>query len=190
MCMRHILEEGVRINPSRDPDVPQLQDWIPYFEKVRRMVKAFTNLPVNVIFTALQQDEEDEDGNKVVLPMMQGKGTQYAKQVSSWMTSFGQMKLAKRKAGTNQDGTDKWEEVRVIQWANSKTVMAKDRTLSLEPRTVNLSLKEIRELLEAGPKPAPEPRAVPQKPEPQQPLKRTDNVELLSVGVGGEDESE
>ena len=34
------------------------------------------------------------------------------------MTSFGQMKLAKRKAGTNQDGTDKWEEVRVIRRAN------------------------------------------------------------------------
>ena len=77
MCMRYILEEGVRLNPSRDPDVPQLQDWIPYFEKVRRMVKSFCALEVNVLFTALQQDEEDEDGNKVVLPMMQGKGTQY-----------------------------------------------------------------------------------------------------------------
>ena len=185
MCMRHILEEGVRMIPSRDPDVPQLQDWIPYFEKVRRMVKAFNALPVNVIFTALQQDEEDEDGNKVVLPMMQGKGTQYAKQVSSWMTSFGQMKIAKRKAGTNQDGTDKWEEVRIIQWKNSKTVMAKDRTLCLEPRTVNLSLKEVRELLEAGPKPAPEPRAVPVNPEPQQKLNLNENIELLSVGVGG-----
>lgn len=188
MCMRHILEEGVRLNPSRDPDVPQLQDWIPYFEKVRRMVKAFTNLPVNCLFTALQQDEEDEDGNKVVLPMMQGKGTQYAKQVASWMTSFGQMRIAKRRAGQNADGTDKWEEVRVITWKNTKTVMAKDRTLSLEPQTINLSLKEIRELLEAGPKPAPEPRAVPAKPEPQQELKRTDNVELLTVGVGADGE--
>jgi hypothetical protein len=134
---------------QRDPDVPQLQDWIPYFEKVRKMIKAFCNLQVNIIFTALQQDEEDEDGNKVVLPMMQGKGTQYAKQAASFMTSFGQMKIAKRKAGTNQDGTDRWEEVRVIQWANSKTVMAKDRTMCLEPRTVNLSLKEVRELLES-----------------------------------------
>jgi hypothetical protein len=191
MCMRHILDEGVKMNPSRDPDVPQLQDWIPYFEKVRKMVKAFANLPVNVIFTALQQDEEDEEGNKVVLPMMQGKGTQYAKQVASFMTSFGQMRIAKRRAGQHTDGTDRWEEVRVITWKNTKTVMAKDRTLCLEPQTINLSLKEIRELLESGPKPAPEPRAVPQKPEPQQPLNRTENVELLTIGVGmdGEDDS-
>jgi hypothetical protein len=188
MCMRHILNEGVRMNPSRDPDVPQIQDYMPYFEKVRKMVKAFCDLPVNVIFTALQQDEEDEEGNKVVLPMMQGKGTQYAKAVASWMTSFGQMRIAKRKVVI--DGKDNWEEVRVIQWTNSKTVMAKDRTLCLEPRTVNLSLKEIRELLEVGPKPTPEPRAVPQNPEPKQPLRKTEGVELLTVGVGADEEGD
>jgi hypothetical protein len=187
MCMRSILDEGVRMNPSRDPDVPQLQEWMPYYEKVRRMIKAFCNLRVNVIFTALQQDEENEEGEKVVLPMMQGKGTQYAKQVSSWMTSFGQMKLARRKAGTNEDGSPQWEEVRVVTWTNTKTVMAKDRTLCLEPRTVNLSLKEVRELLEAGPKPAPEPRGVPQNPQPQQKLNTNESVELLSVSIGGED---
>ena len=69
------------------------------------------------------------------------------------------------------------------------TQWPEDRTLSLEPRTVNLSLKEIRELLEAGPKPAPSRRAHAAVPS-SAPLKRTDNVELLSVGVGGEDESE
>jgi len=188
MCMRFLLNEGVRMNPSRDPDVPQLQDWIPYFEKVRKMVKAFCSLEVNVIFTALQQDEEDEDGNKVVLPMMQGRGTQYAKQVASWMTSFGQMKLARRKNGTNDDGTDKWEEVRVITWSNTKTIMAKDRTLCLEPRTINLSLKEIRELLESGPKPVPEPRAIPKNPQPQQKLNTNESVELLSIGIGSDGE--
>lgn len=190
MCMRHMLDEGVRMNPARDPDVPQLQDWVPYYEKVRRMIKAFTNLPVHTIFTALQMDEEDEDGNKVVLPMMQGKGTQYAKATASLMTSFGQMKMAKRKAGTNEDGSDRWEEIRVIQWKNTKTVMAKDRTLCLEPRTVNLSLKEVRELLEAGPKPAPEPRAIPQNPQPRQKLNKSDSVELLSVSIGADGEDE
>jgi hypothetical protein len=190
MCMRHILDEGVRINPSRDPDVPQLQDWIPYFEKVRKMIKAFCALEVNCLFTALQQDEEDEDGNKVVLPMMQGKGTQYAKQAASMMTSFGQMRIAKMRDGQNDDGTDKWKEVRVITWKNTKTVMAKDRTLCLEPQTINKSLKQIRELLETGPKPAPEPRSVPEKPEPQQPLRTNESVDLLTVGVGADGEDE
>jgi AAA domain len=178
MCMRHILDEGVRINPARDPDLPQLQEWIPYYEKVRRMVKAFSNLQVNVIFTALQQDEENEEGDKVVLPMMQGKGTQYAKQVASFMTSFGRMNIARRKAGENEDGTPRWEEVRVIQWRGSK------------PKTVNLSLKEIRELIESGPTPTPQPgRVVP--PQTTKPVKlNTETLELMTVGAdGSEDDS-
>lgn len=185
MCMRHILEEAVRNNPARDPDVPQLQDWQPYFEKVRKMIKLFNALPVNCLFTALQQDEENEDGEKVVLPMMQGKGTQYAKQVASWMDSFGRMSAGRRKAGENEDGSPKWEEVRQIQWKASKQVMAKDRTRCLEPKTVNLSLKEVRELLEEGPKPATQPgRVVP--PKTDKPVKKQEPVELVSATIGEE----
>jgi hypothetical protein len=187
MCMRGILEEGVRNNPARDPDVPQLQDWIPYFEKVRRMVKSFCALEVNVLFTALEQDEENEEGDKVVLPMMQGKGTQYAKQVASWMDSFGRMTVGRRKSGENEDGTPQYEEVRLIQWKASKSVMAKDRTRCLEPRTVNLSLKEIRELLESGPKPTPQPGRV-TGPKNDQPVKEKKPVELVSVNVGEDEE--
>jgi len=106
------------------------------------------------------------------------------------MTSFGQMRIAKMKDGQNEDGTDKWREVRVITWKNTKTIMAKDRTLCLEPQTINKSLKQVRELLETGPKPAPEPRAVPDKPEPQQPLRTTDSAELLTVSIGADGEDE
>lgn len=193
MCMRHLLEEGVRMNPARDPDVPQLQDWIPYFERVRRMVKSFNALPVNVLYTALQQDEDNEEGEKVVLPMMQGKGTQYAKQVASWMTSFGNMRVQRRQSGKNEDGTPIWEEIRVVQWKASKKVMAKDRTRCLEPKTVNLSLREIRELLEAGPKPTPQPgRVVPQQPKPPKELQQKNNagVELVSVSINDEGEDQ
>lgn len=157
MCMRQILDEAVEINPGRDPDVPQLQDWQPYFERFKRLVKGFNSLPCNVLYTALQQDEENEDGEKVVLPMLQGKGTQYAKKVASWMTSFGHMRVQRKKKGTDEEGNPVYEEYRIIQWKASKTVMAKDRTRCLEPRTVigegKLNgLKDVRELLEAGPR--------------------------------------
>lgn len=158
MCMRKILDEAVQMNPSRDPDVPQLQDWQPYFTRFQRLVKSFNDLPVNVLYTALQIDEENEDGDKIVLPMLQGKGTQYSKKVCGWMTSFGHMTVIRKKAEGVDDetGKPKFEERRMIQWRASKTVMAKDRTRCLEPRTINQSLKDIRELLEAGPKqPAP-----------------------------------
>ena len=198
MCMRHILNEALEINPGRDPDVPQLQDWQPYFEKFKRLVKAFNDLPVNVLYTALQQDEENEDGEKVVLPMLQGKGTQYAKKVSSWMTSFGHMRVVRKPAGVDDEGNKKYDEFRRIQWRASKTVMAKDRTRCLEPRTIigegKLGgLKDVRELLEAGPAPAPQPGRVAQKPKDQKPVVKKepepepqsqdddDDVELLLI---------
>lgn len=197
MCMRKIIEEGLEINPSRDPDTPQLQDWIPYQNRFMRMVKAFNALEVNMLYTALQMDEEDEDGDKVVLPMMQGKGTQYSKKVVSTMTSFGHMRVARKKVGTDDDGAAKYEEFRVIQWKASKTVMAKDRTRCLEPKTIigegKLGgLKDVRELLEAGPAPAPQPGRVVKKTA-KAPVKKTqeNSMELLSVSVGddsGEDD--
>lgn len=168
MCMRQILDEAVEANPGRDPDVPQLQDWQPYFTRFERLVKGFNSLPVNVIYTALQQDEENEDGEKVVLPMLQGKGTQFAKKTASWMTSFGHMSVRRKKSGVDDDGNATYEEYRVIQWKASKTIMAKDRTRCLEPRTVigdgKLGgLSDVRELLENGPRPTPAPGRVPPK---------------------------
>ena len=197
MCMRHILNEAVEINPGRDPDVPQLQDWQPYFERFKRMVKLYNDLPVNMLYTALQQDEENEDGEKVVLPMLQGKGTQYAKKVASWMTSFGHMRVQRKPAGVDDDGNKKYEEFRVIQWKASKTVMAKDRTRCLEPRTIigegKLGgLKDVRELLESGPAPAPQPGRVVERPKTQKPVvtkepdpepeEQDDDGELLLIG--------
>jgi hypothetical protein len=161
MCMRAILDEAVELNPGRDPDVPQLQDWQPYFERFRRLVKAFNSLPVNVLYTSLSQRIEDEDGETKVLPMIQGKGTQFAEQVVSWMTSFGYMSVKRQPNGKDEEGKTKYAEYRVIQWKATKTVSAKDRTRCLEPKTIvgdgKLGgLKDIRELLEAGPQqPAP-----------------------------------
>jgi hypothetical protein len=196
MCMRKVIDDGMIINPARDPDTPQIQDWTPYYNKVERMVKCFNALEVNCLYTALQQDEEDEDGDKVVLPMMQGKGTQYAKKVVSWMTSFGHMRVARKRVGKDEKDNPLYEEYRVIQWKGSKQVMAKDRTLCLEPRTIigegKLGgLKDVRELLESGPSPAPQPgRVVPKKPQ-KTPVKKTENnMELLSVSIGDDGESE
>lgn len=158
MCMRKVLDEAVANNPSRDPDVPQIQDYMPYYLRFERMVKAFCSLPVHVLFTALQQDEENEDDEKVVLPMLQGKGTQYSKKMAGLMTAFGHMTVIRRKTDQTDEETGKpiFEDRRMIQWKSSRTVMAKDRTRCLEPRTVNKSLKDIRELLESGPaQPAP-----------------------------------
>ena len=169
MCMRKVLDEALELNPSRDPDVPLIGDWQPYYNRFMRLIKAFNALPVNILYTALQQEDTNEDEEIFVLPMIQGKGTQYAKKVCGWMTSFGNIKVQRKKVGSDkEDGTPIYDEFRRIQWRASKSVMAKDRTRCLEPYTTigtgKLSgLKDIRELLESGPKQPAATRVTPKK---------------------------
>lgn len=196
MCMRHILDEAYELNPGRDPDVPQLQDWQPYFERFRRLVKAFNSLPVNCLYTALQMDEtvESEDGDSftVTLPMLQGKGTQFSKQVSSWMTSFGQMTVRRKRTGKDEAGNTMYDEFRQIRWSGTKTIAAKDRTRCLEPVTKDKSLKDIRELLENGPRPQPQPgRVVPERKRRTKTDAPQENpMTLVTVGGGDDNEGE
>lgn len=197
MCMRKVLDEGLELNPSRDPDTPQLQDWIPYQNRFMRLVKCFNSLPCNVLYTALQMEEETEEGDKIALPMMQGKGTQYSKKVASTMTSFGQIKVQRKRVGKDEDDHPIYDEFRVIQWKASRTVMAKDRTRCLEPRTIigegKLGgLRDIRELLEAGPRPTPAPGRVTPNKRRRRKAASADNGEgnpmaLVKAGVGDDD---
>ena len=163
--MRYILDEARKENPARDPDIPAIQDWQRYYEMFKRLVKGFNALPVNTLWTLLEQDATDEEGNLYKVPLLKGKGVQYAKQFSSWMTSFGYMQVVRVPSATQEaDKPKQYDEKRVITWRATPTVTAKDRTRCLEPYTVDLTLRQVRERIEAGPteKPAtPQPRNVP-----------------------------
>ena len=152
MAMREILDRAVEENPSRDPDIPQLQDWQKYYEMVKRMIKAFNGLPCNILYTALSRQTEDEDGTEYLLPDLQGKKDNYAKQVVSWMTSFGCLQIKRVKTG---DGEIKMvKEVRRITWRDTGIVTGKDRTQALapyinikdlgDPDSEGLTLKDVR----------------------------------------------
>ena len=165
MTMRYILDEARKENPARDPDIPAIQDWQRYYEMFKRLVKGFNALPVNVLWTALEQDATDEEGNLYRVPLLKGKGVQYAKQFSSWMTSFGYMQVVRVPSAKQEaDKPKQYDEKRVITWRATPTVTAKDRTRCLEPYTVDLTLRQLRERIEAGPTnraAEPQPRNVP-----------------------------
>lgn len=151
-CMRWILDDAKKQNPARDPDIPAIQDWQKYYEMFKRLVKGFNALPVNVLWTALDQDAEDEEGNVYKVPLLQGKGVQYAKKMSSWMTSFGYMYIVRQPIeGQSENEPAQFRERRVIVWRGTSKITAKDRTRTLDPYTVDLSLKQIRERIETGP---------------------------------------
>jgi hypothetical protein len=72
--MLQIMKELIAREADRDPDVPGMREWGKNIEQIRRLVRAFRDLPYNVIMTALVV--EDKDARSGVLhkkPSLSGK---------------------------------------------------------------------------------------------------------------------
>jgi phage nucleotide-binding protein len=72
--MYGIMREVVAADNSRDPDVPSIREWGKNLEQIRLLVRAFRDLPINVIFTALAMKEKDaRTGLTLTRPSLTGK---------------------------------------------------------------------------------------------------------------------
>ncbi|QSL67821.1 RecA-like recombinase [Nocardia phage P3.1] len=149
MAMRAILDNAVDSNPERDPDIPQIQEWQKYYEMFKRFILAFNDLPVNVLYTALIVQKEDEEGNTYLAPDLQGSAkNDIAATFCSYMTSYGCMQVKRRKVKEGEKETVK--EFRRITWKDTGIIQGKDRTQVLAPWTDDKTLKEIRLMIEAA----------------------------------------
>jgi len=63
----HLLDD------DRDPDVPSPREWQKTLAHMRKICRAYKDLNVNVIFTALAVRKQDEDGAVSIKPSLQGK---------------------------------------------------------------------------------------------------------------------
>jgi phage nucleotide-binding protein len=60
--------------PEADPDVPSMHDWSKNIEQIRRFVRAFRDLPMNALFTALaKSDRNPKTGIVTKQPYLSGK---------------------------------------------------------------------------------------------------------------------
>ncbi|ACI12492.1 Sak4-like ssDNA annealing protein [Mycobacterium phage Konstantine] len=173
MCMRYILAKGKAENPDKDPDVPQIQDWQRYYILFEKMVRAFNDLPVNVIWTALARKVEDADGNEFMVPEIQGKDYGIAMKTVSYMTVYGYMmrEVVEKEKVDPETGETKKVKVRsrVIYFEDNGVYRGKDRTLALGAKFVlppKNGLKAIREAIENYGQDKPAKAAAPAKKAP------------------------
>lgn len=114
-------------NPDRvDIDVPTQKAWGKSGERIRRIVRAFRDLPCNTIMTALvatefETDEKGKDTSSVKLyfPMFPGK---LRGEIPGYFDVVGFMQADADRAGNIK---------RTLQVAKTKKVVAKDRTSAL-----------------------------------------------------------
>jgi hypothetical protein len=71
--MYNIMKEVVDDNPERDPDIAGMREWGKNIEQMRRYVRAFRDLPINTIFTALAREDKDNRGQITKKPSLSGK---------------------------------------------------------------------------------------------------------------------
>lgn len=72
--MEQIMAEVVKGDPERDRDVPSVREWGKNLEQIRRLVRAFRDLPLNCLFTALAMNDKDQRSGLITTrPSLSGK---------------------------------------------------------------------------------------------------------------------
>ena len=72
--MYQVMADLVANKPEADPDIPGMREWGKNIEQIRRFVRAFRDLPMHTIFTALQKEEKDDrTGVRWTKPSLSGK---------------------------------------------------------------------------------------------------------------------
>jgi hypothetical protein len=110
-------------------------------------VRGFNDLPINVLWTATTKKVEDADSNEFLVPDVQGKDYGVAMKMVALMTSYGYMRTEIHDVSDpTEDDPKRTKPVkrRVIYWEDTGTIRGKDRTCSLAPFTVNMTLQQMR----------------------------------------------
>lgn len=85
LMLRWILRKINADNPSRDLDIPAIQDHQKWQNYYKRFVDELIDAPYNVIFIFTTMLREDEEGEDQVLPAITGKGNEICDYVCAQM---------------------------------------------------------------------------------------------------------
>jgi hypothetical protein len=129
--MYDVLARREERKPSDDPEVAGMREWGINLEQVRKMVRAYRDLPMNTIITALARvDKNTLTGRETTLPGLTGKGSS---EVAGFMDIVGYYYVKE------VDG----EQLRCLLTQKTSTQIAKDRTGKLPVVVTNPTMKSL-----------------------------------------------
>lgn len=134
--MEAVMKLVVEQNSRRDPDVPGIGEYGKNGEIIRKVIRKFRDLPMNVIFVCLQLDMTDQDtGLAIARPMLQGK---MAAEVPQYMDIVGHLTV---RSEADEDGN--LRKIRVLNVDHGGRFSAKNRLGHLPPQIENPNFTEI-----------------------------------------------
>lgn len=135
LAMNYVLGNEKKMDFDVEGNLPQFKDWHVNTEQMRRMVRAFRDLPINTIFTALSDDKVDPRTAQSENPRII-KTPSFTKKLAQEMPAFFDMVFylySKARGTTN---------VRYIQTDKDNSVVAKCRVNGI-PMTIDSPDMEV-----------------------------------------------
>lgn len=130
--MQKLIEEK---GESRDVDVPSMREWGINLEQMRKFVRAFRDLKVNTIFTALMKsDKDNKTGLTVKEVSLSGK---LAKEVAAFLDIVVFMYMREMEVDNET------KQTRLLLSQATDTCTAKDRTGKLPQVMIEPTMAEI-----------------------------------------------
>ncbi len=146
IIMADIMRQGA-IKDGKDPDIPEMRDWGKNSERVRKIVRAFRDLPnVHVVFTTLSVDiKDDRTGLVTTKPALPG---QLRNEVPGYIDVVGWLHVVVSEEKTDDKKRNKIL-TRQIMFQPARNVLVKDRSAALgtimENPTLGAIVKKIQE---------------------------------------------
>lgn len=126
--MYYVMKKVLLEDPDRDPDLPGIGEWGKNTEQIRKLVRAFRDLPCNTIITALAQNELSESGAvRKTKPLLSNK---LSIELPGFFDVVGYMYM---KATPDPMDPKQMIQVRCLLSMATQKQVAKDRTGVLPP---------------------------------------------------------
>lgn len=137
-AMNEIMREVVEKDPDRDSEVPSIREWGKSGEQIRRLVRGFRDLPMNVIFTALVvEDKHPKTGKMTYRPSLPGK---LAREVPGYVDLV--LYMYKKEIPNPIEG-EKPINARLLLTSATEEYVCKDRSNNLPPVLVEPTMRLI-----------------------------------------------
>ncbi len=134
MNMNQIMAELLMREPEKgwDPDIPDVRRWGKNIEQIRKWVRRYRDLPLNVIMTAHEMTEKDNMGNTLHKPQLSGK---LSNEVAGFFDVVAYIYVKKNEQTQSTE--------RKLLTEAIEGYIAKDRSGNLPPVMVNPTMLEI-----------------------------------------------
>lgn len=131
MSMDQVMVNLIMQHEERDPDVPGIREWNINIEQTRKFVRAFRDLPVTTIFTALAKTDKNQfTGSSRTKPSLSGK-------VADEVAGFLDIVVYLYTKEVDQ------EQRRILLCGATQQNVAKDRTDRLDQTIIDPSMTVI-----------------------------------------------